>query len=143
LELGRRLSVVIVAGHVGQIHIAERSTAVPPKHGVDGLAELDVDGLVDAASIDPDVFQPIFPCLLTASAKLDRPDPGLVGPPLFNVTEAELLSVVALRMRQDSVLRGFVVEELLQSASFNIDQAHCRTWGVGQMWRTCIGSCVQ
>ena len=87
--------------------------------------------LIDTTSIDPHVFEAVNFGLLTASAELDRPDAGFIGPPLCDVVKGELLGVVAPRMRQNGVRRGFVIEELLQLASIHVDETHCGVLTLG------------
>ncbi len=50
--------------------ITFRSLLAPSKHGTDGFCQLGTVRFVDTASVNPEVFQPIFGCLAGNESKL-------------------------------------------------------------------------
>ncbi|KAL8310667.1 hypothetical protein RB597_010488 [Gaeumannomyces tritici] len=89
-KFGPLLPGLLVTRDVGQIGIANGSTLVPSKHGVDGLTELHRVGFVNAARVNPSVSDAVLLSLSTASVKLDRPDAGFIDFSLFDVAANDL-----------------------------------------------------
>ena len=51
--------------HIAEIDIAYFGVLVPPEHAVNGFCQFGATALIDAASIDLRIFQPIILRLLT------------------------------------------------------------------------------
>ena len=103
---------------------------VPAKHASDGLIELSVTGLVDAAGIDPAVLQAVDLCLIDTESQLSISHLVLTRL-LLNIIEGNLFIVVGPGMGEDRVgswRRGQVFGQRETPVRIDLKQAHSRRY---------------
>ena len=95
---------------------------VPATHGIDRLAQLGAARLVDAAGINPDVFEPLSSCGLGCSFHFCKA--GQLGSlvKIFDVLEEDLLLLP--RVRQYRIARSLVTNELREFEGGCVQQPH-------------------
>jgi hypothetical protein len=83
-----------VTVNIAQVDITFGGVLVPPEHGYDGLGQLRTAGLIDAASIDPEVAQALTSSLLPTER--DLPISILLGARTFgSVFQGNFVALVS------------------------------------------------